>query len=215
MAVVPRTLFRTKGVGRHREELHSFELALRDAGIEKCNLVRVSSIMPPGSIFISRRAGVTGMHPGALTYCVMSRCYSNEPGPLLAASVGCAVPAEHHPIRHREEQRLHDGHRRGGVCVLTNQSSCAVGRGRNRTPSHRQPKFRHRWGSRRPAMTSVSFRDIRVHEGRRRSPNPSGSRPAIPVPPFSHPRNSLSALGSRNRSAHSRPPVPCFLPASS
>ncbi|MBU4582499.1 MAG: pyruvoyl-dependent arginine decarboxylase, partial [Proteobacteria bacterium] len=43
---VPKQIFFTKGVGLHKEELHSFELALRDAGIEKCNLVQVSSILP-------------------------------------------------------------------------------------------------------------------------------------------------------------------------
>jgi len=91
---VPRKMFLTKGVGRHREELHSFELALRDAGIEKCNLVQVSSIIPPGCVFIPRRTGVEEIRPGAITYCVMSRCCSNEPGRLLAASVGCAVPAD-------------------------------------------------------------------------------------------------------------------------
>ena len=47
---VPRGMFLTKGVGSHREELHSFELALRNAGIEKCNLVQVSSILPPGCV---------------------------------------------------------------------------------------------------------------------------------------------------------------------
>ena len=93
-AYVPRMMFLTKGVGRHREELHSFELALRDAGIEKCNLVQVSSIMPPGCVFISRRSGIARILPGAITYCVMSRCCSNEPGRLLSASVGCAVPAD-------------------------------------------------------------------------------------------------------------------------
>lgn len=31
---IPKELFFTKGVGTHREQLHSFELALRDAGIE-------------------------------------------------------------------------------------------------------------------------------------------------------------------------------------
>ncbi len=91
---VPHRMFLTKGVGRHREELHSFELALRDAGIEKCNLVQVSSILPPGCLFISKRMGLRQIRPGAITYCVMSRCCSDEPGRLLAASVGCAVPAD-------------------------------------------------------------------------------------------------------------------------
>jgi arginine decarboxylase len=43
MSFVPRGMFLTKGVGRHREELHSFELALRDAGIERS----ISGRVPP------------------------------------------------------------------------------------------------------------------------------------------------------------------------
>ena len=31
--MVPKRIFLTKGVGKHRERLTSFELALRDAGI--------------------------------------------------------------------------------------------------------------------------------------------------------------------------------------
>jgi len=91
---VPRGVFLTKGVGTHKEELHSFELALRDAAIEKCNLVQVSSILPPGCRVISRNEGLKELKPGAITFCVMSRCYSNEPRRLLAASIGCAIPAE-------------------------------------------------------------------------------------------------------------------------
>lgn len=44
---VPKKVFFTKGVGTHRDKLTSFELALRDAGIERSNLVMVSSILPP------------------------------------------------------------------------------------------------------------------------------------------------------------------------
>lgn len=91
---VPRKMFFTKGVGSHKEELHSFELALRDADIEKCNLVQVSSIFPPGCKVISKNQGMKELKPGAITYCVMSRCSSNEPRRLIAASVGCAVPAD-------------------------------------------------------------------------------------------------------------------------
>ena len=47
--MVPQKVFFTKGVGRHKDYLQSFELALRDAGIETQNLVTVSSIFPPGS----------------------------------------------------------------------------------------------------------------------------------------------------------------------
>ena len=110
---VPKKMFFTKGVGNHKEELHSFELALRDAGIEKFNLVQVSSIMPPGCKVVSRTAGLREIEPGSIVYCVMSRCCSNEPRRLLAASIGCAVPAdkktygyisEHHSYGQTERQ---------------------------------------------------------------------------------------------------------------
>jgi arginine decarboxylase len=91
---VPKRIFFTKGVGTHKDELHSFERALRDAGIEKCNLVQVSSIFPPRCKMISKTQGLKELIPGAITYCVMSRCCTNEPKRLLASSVGCAIPAE-------------------------------------------------------------------------------------------------------------------------
>lgn len=92
--LVPTRVFFTKGVGTHREELRSYELALRDAGIEKCNLVHVSSIFPPGCKIISRNEGIKELVPGMITFCVMARCNSNEPRRLIAASVGSAIPAE-------------------------------------------------------------------------------------------------------------------------
>jgi len=51
---VPQKIFFTKGVGTHKDKLAFFELALRDAGVEKCNLVYVSSIFPPNCKIISR-----------------------------------------------------------------------------------------------------------------------------------------------------------------
>ncbi|MEI7591091.1 MAG: pyruvoyl-dependent arginine decarboxylase, partial [Deltaproteobacteria bacterium] len=89
-------------------------LALRDAGIEKFNLVQVSSIFPPGCKVISKQQGLKEIdHHGSIVFCVMSRCCSNEPRRLLAASVGCAIPAdknaygyisEHHAFGNTEKQ---------------------------------------------------------------------------------------------------------------
>ena len=45
--MVPKAIFLTKGIGRHKEKLPSFEEALRDAQIARFNLVHVSSIFPP------------------------------------------------------------------------------------------------------------------------------------------------------------------------
>jgi len=113
MNLVPTKLFFTKGVGRHKEYLQSFELALRDAGIEKCNLVPVSSILPPGCKIIPKSEGLSLLKPGAITFCVMSRNSTNEPNRLLAASIGCAIPSdstqygylsEHHSFGQTEEK---------------------------------------------------------------------------------------------------------------
>jgi len=92
--LVPKKMFFTKGVGTHKTELRSFELALRDAGIEKCNLVNVSSILPPECKVVSRNEGLKEIVPGMLTFVVMARCFSNESHRLIAASIGCAVPSD-------------------------------------------------------------------------------------------------------------------------
>jgi len=92
--MVPKKVFFTKGIGKHKHELQSFELALRNAGIEKCNLVNVSSIVPPNCKIITREKGIELLNPGEITYCVMSRNKTNEPNRLIGASIGVAVPKE-------------------------------------------------------------------------------------------------------------------------
>lgn len=91
---VPSKIFFTKGVGRHKDYLSSFELALRNAGIEICNLVTVSSIFPPGCKILSRAEGLKLIQPGQITYAVMARNSTNEPNRLVAASIGVAIPAD-------------------------------------------------------------------------------------------------------------------------
>jgi arginine decarboxylase len=92
--MVPRKVFFTKGVGRDKHELQSFELALRDAGIEKFNLVSVSSILPPGCRIVSKDEGLKELVPGQIVFVVMARNTTNEPNRLVASSIGCAVPAD-------------------------------------------------------------------------------------------------------------------------
>jgi arginine decarboxylase len=94
MSFIPKKLFLTKGSGVHRDKLTSFEVALRQAGIEKCNLVYVSSILPPQCEIIPRETGLTHMRPGQITYCVMARNSTCEPNRLVSAAIGIAVPKE-------------------------------------------------------------------------------------------------------------------------
>jgi arginine decarboxylase len=93
MQFVPTKLFLTKGVGTHKHELRSFEMALRDAGIAMCNLVNVSSILPPRCKIIPRKQGEQLIQPGQMTFAVIARISTNEPHRLIAASIGVAVPA--------------------------------------------------------------------------------------------------------------------------
>lgn len=94
MFPTPVRVFLTKGIGAHRHALTAFELALRDADIEQQNLVYVSSIVPPHCTLISREVGVEVLKPGDITFCVMARIETNEPGRLVHASVGLARPAD-------------------------------------------------------------------------------------------------------------------------
>ena len=87
-------IFLTRGVGRHREKLSSFEMALRDCGIAQFNLVRVSSIYPPGCKFVKPEKGLAEMKPGQIVHVVMSESATNEPRRLIAASVGVAIPKD-------------------------------------------------------------------------------------------------------------------------
>jgi arginine decarboxylase len=92
--MVPKRMFFTKGVGKHRERLTSFELALRDAGIAAQNLVRVSSIFPPNCKMLARKEGVKYLNPGEVVFAVVAENSTHEAHRLLASSIGVAIPSD-------------------------------------------------------------------------------------------------------------------------
>ena len=98
--MVPKKIFFTKGVGKHKERLTSFELALRDAGIASQNLVRVSSIFPPNCKLIPRSQGLKYLHPGEVVFAVVAETSSREPHRLCASSIGLPTLPEVHDARH-------------------------------------------------------------------------------------------------------------------
>lgn len=106
-------MFFTKGVGKHKERLTSFELALRDAGIAAQNLVRVSSIFPPNCKLVPRSQGVKHLSPGEVVFAVVAESSTREPHRLVASSIGVAIPtdrntygylSEHHSFGESEDQ---------------------------------------------------------------------------------------------------------------
>ena len=92
--MVPKRIFLTKGVGKHKERLTSFELALRDAGIAAQNLVRVSSIFPPNCKLLNRAQGLKHLTPGEVVFAVVAENSTREPHRLVASSIGLARPAD-------------------------------------------------------------------------------------------------------------------------
>jgi arginine decarboxylase len=92
--MVPAKVFFVKGVGAHKERLASFEAALRNAGIEKFNLVYASSIFPPNCRILSKQQGLKELRPGQIVFCVMARNEINEPNRLMASAIGLAVPKD-------------------------------------------------------------------------------------------------------------------------
>jgi len=91
--MIPKMIFFTKGVGTHKDKLASFEQALRMGGIEKYNLVSVSSILPPGCKIVPKQEGLKHLSPGQITYVVLAKESTNEANRLVSAAVGLAQPA--------------------------------------------------------------------------------------------------------------------------
>jgi arginine decarboxylase len=87
-------MFLTKGVGVDKNRLSSFELALRSAGIERFNLVYVSSILPPLCRIVPKAEGLQHLQSGQIVHCVMARNETDEPNRLISASIGVARPKD-------------------------------------------------------------------------------------------------------------------------
>jgi arginine decarboxylase len=105
--MVPTHMFLTRGVGVHKEKLASFEQALRSAGVAYCNLVSVSSILPPNCKIVPRKRGEGLLNPGEITFCVMARSDTNERNRLISASIGLAIPTDRHTYGYLSEHHAY------------------------------------------------------------------------------------------------------------
>ncbi len=94
LPMVPKYVFFTKGMGKDKTRLQSFEAALRKAGIAQYNLVRVSSIFPPGCKIVGRARGAKMLSPGEIVFVVLAETSTDEPSRLIGSGIGLARPAE-------------------------------------------------------------------------------------------------------------------------
>ncbi len=89
--MTPKYVFFTVGKGYGSHKLESFENALKDAKIEKFNLVPVSSIFPKDCKIISVEEGLKKLTPGQIVFCVMAKLLTNKSG-IYSTAIGYSKP---------------------------------------------------------------------------------------------------------------------------
>ncbi|MGC8601142.1 MAG: pyruvoyl-dependent arginine decarboxylase [Thermoprotei archaeon] len=89
--MIPTKFFVTSGKATDPiSSLNAFDAALVDAKISECNLVSVSSILPPDAEEVQR----VPIHPGSVTFVVLARMDGDE-GEQIAAGVAWTWEAKH------------------------------------------------------------------------------------------------------------------------
>lgn len=83
----PNLVILVQGAAEGDSELTAFDNALRKAGIGDLNLIRVSSIVPPGA----RLSSLPEIPMGSLTPAAYAKAISAEPGTTIAACVGAGI----------------------------------------------------------------------------------------------------------------------------
>jgi arginine decarboxylase len=86
----PTCYFLASGAAEGPTELNAFDHALLDAGVGDTNLVRMSSILPPGL----PRTGPLPLPPGALVPVAYARMSSSTPGEVIAAAIAIGLPTD-------------------------------------------------------------------------------------------------------------------------
>jgi arginine decarboxylase len=92
MSFIPRRLFFTAGVGQHELERVALQHAMRQAGVSQCNLVKVSSILPPETQIITRAEGVRLLRPGNIVFAIIAQAQTNEPHQRITPAIAWANP---------------------------------------------------------------------------------------------------------------------------
>ena len=82
--------FLTQGIGRGQTPLTSFDSSLLSSGIANYNLVKISSILPAGSVECD---GVS-LKEGSILHTAYALLTSNQEGAIISAAVGVAIPQD-------------------------------------------------------------------------------------------------------------------------
>lgn len=90
ISTIPTRFFIVCGTGEAATPLNAFDTALHRAGVGDLNLVKVSSIIPPGC----RLTKPIGIEPGSLVSAAYAEITSSLPGEVISAGVAAGIPRE-------------------------------------------------------------------------------------------------------------------------
>lgn len=78
------------GTGAGPSTLNAFDRALQAAGTGNFNLVKVTSILPPGA----SEGSLDELDPGSIVFSAMGSIISDIPGEIISAAVAAGIPAD-------------------------------------------------------------------------------------------------------------------------
>jgi len=94
LAWVPTRVFFTTGVGRHETQRVAIQRAMEEAGVADANLVKTSSVIPPGCEVITRERGLRLLRAGNIVHAVIAQGETNEPHERVTAALCWAQPED-------------------------------------------------------------------------------------------------------------------------
>lgn len=90
IGAVPKRFFLTSGSGEASNSLNAFDAALLQAGIGDTNLVKMSSILPPGAEEVTPYT----FAKGALIAVAFGELTCDRPGTRISAAVAVGIPED-------------------------------------------------------------------------------------------------------------------------
>jgi arginine decarboxylase len=92
--MIPKRAYFCRGVGTHKEDKNALDAASREAGVGRLNLVKVSSILPPGLEWIDRPTFDAIVSPGEIVHAIESVTISNVPGMKVTSGIARVRPRD-------------------------------------------------------------------------------------------------------------------------
>ena len=87
---VPSRVFFVTGTGVHELERVALQHAMREAGVADCNLLKVSSVMPPECEIIPAEEGRRLLRPGNMVFAVIATAQTEEPHQRVTTALAWA-----------------------------------------------------------------------------------------------------------------------------